>query len=394
MSPSDIPSDIPSNVSASNDDSTGTRVLKDAISSDRSLTQNSDFVLRNGDGLHVLCEGRKIKFQVDYTSGLSASQINGQEFTVEIGRIGGESVSYIADKNGNPIDHQTKGNVRFTKRFAAIDLSRASTQFRLLKQSKDISCSSDVERQLRSELARFSSLQIEDRLNISDFFCDEKKLLISGQVEILSVPSRRLLKGSVTSTSTDVFESLKGALNNDKSVDAEQRLLREGASYSIQDVRIIPCKEDAEKFSVHENSNAEFNEHVEEDVDIDIKNGGGRELKQMNNEDKRKSTKGGLLKSQSGFEEIMNELRREKEEERKQHEIEKEEERKEHEAEINALTQQMQMEQEEIRALTEQMLQRNGGGSEINNAFVMQMLVLVLGCAVAGFSVYFFAVGR
>ena len=48
------------------------------------------------------------------------------------------------------------------------------------------------------------------------------------------------------------------------------------------------------------------------------------------------------------------------------------------------------MEQEEIRALTEQILQRNGGGVEIQNAFIMQGLVLVFGCAVAGFSVYFF----
>ena len=75
----------------------------------------------------------------------------------------------------------------------------------------------------------------------------------------------------------------------------------------------------------------------------------------------------------------MNELGREKEEE------------------INVLTQQMQMEQEEIRAekeeiraLTEQILQRNGGGVEIQNAFIMQGLGLVLGCVAAGFLVYFF----
>ena len=189
--PSDLPSDVPSNMSVPNGGSSQTRNLNNVGSSRRSLSQNSDFVLRNGDGLHVICEGRKIQFQVDYTSGLSVSQINGQEFTVEIGKIGGESLSYIEDKNENPIDHQTKGNVRFTKRFAAMDLSRASTRFRFLKRSKGISCSVDGERQLRSELSQFSSLQIDDRLKISDVFCDEKTSVLSAEVDSICFSSRR-----------------------------------------------------------------------------------------------------------------------------------------------------------------------------------------------------------
>ena len=33
---------------------------------DRSLSQNTDFVLRNGDGLHVICEERRIKLKLLY----------------------------------------------------------------------------------------------------------------------------------------------------------------------------------------------------------------------------------------------------------------------------------------------------------------------------------------
>lgn len=219
------------------------------VSEDRALTENDEFVLRNGDGLHVICENRRIKFQVDYASGLSISQINGKTFTVEIGRIGGKSVSYIADKNRNPIDHQTKGNIRFTKKFAAIDLSRATTQFRLLKRSEGISCSADEERLLRSDMSALSSIKNDDRLNISNFYCDEKRSLLTAKVEIIPVPhGRRLLKGSDTSTSSDIFESLQKAFSN-RSSESSNRKLREGESYTIENVQIIPCREDEEKYS-------------------------------------------------------------------------------------------------------------------------------------------------
>jgi hypothetical protein len=150
---------------------------------------------------------------------------------------------------------------------------------------------------LRSELSQFS-LQIDDRLNISDVFCDEKTSVLSAEVEIVPESNgRRLRKGwwSDDSTSSDIFESLKDALNNDKSVGTEQRLLREGVSYSIRDIRVIPCKEDAEKYSIDVNSESDYSEHVEEDVDIAMRNGGNRELKQTENEDKLKSIEGALL---------------------------------------------------------------------------------------------------
>ena len=227
--------------------------------------------------------------------------MNGQEFTVELGKIGGESVSYIADKNSNPIDHQTKGNVRFTKRFASMDLSRATTRFRLLKRNKNISCSVDEERLLRSDLSQFSSLQIDDRLNISDIFCDETKSVLSAQVEIMHDPrGRRLLKGSNVITSSDVFESLKGAFNhNNESVGTEQRLLREATSYSIHNVRIIPCKDDTEKYGIDANTEEDYSEEPVADVNVDfedMRNDGNRKLRQSESDVKLKSIEGALLK--------------------------------------------------------------------------------------------------
>lgn len=310
-----------------------------AVLEDRALTESDEFVLRNGDGLHVICENRRIKFQVDYASGLSISQINGKTFTVEIGRIGGKSVSYIADKNRNPIDHQTKGNIRFTKKFAAIDISRATTQFRLLKRSEDISCSADEERLLRSDMSALSSIKNVDRFNISKFYCDEKRSLLTAQVEIIPVPNgRRLLKGSDTSTSSDIFESLKKAFSN-RSSESSHRKLREDESYTIENVQIIPCKEDEEKYSTAVTETGESHETDSEKTADEYEK---REQRLLQEIDRRR-------------------------------EIDVKEQKKEQEALVKALTEQNAEQKKEQEALVQAMAEQNKAMIDQNAALERQL---------------------
>lgn len=226
-------------------------------------SQNADYVIRKDAGLHVICEGREIKFQVDYAFGLSAAQINGQEFIVELGKIGGDSVSYIADTNGNQVDPLVP-NIRFTKRFASINLSRSSTEFRFLRKSNDMDCSNksseDHHRLLRSDLMTLAASRGEDRFEISSVFCDKKRSLLLAQVKILpsSEGGRRFLKGSDVDTSTadDLFTSLHSVLKS----NSKRRKLDDGAVFSVHDVRIIPSLEDVEIYS---KSNPETVENIQ-----------------------------------------------------------------------------------------------------------------------------------
>lgn len=230
---------------------------------DENVSQNTDFVIKKNAGLHVMCEGREIKFQVDYASGLSAAQINGQEFTVELGKIGGDSVSYIADINGNQVDPLVP-NIRFTKRFASINLSRSATEFRFLRKSHDVDCSNksseDHRRLLRSDLMTLAASRGEDRFEISSVLCDRKRSMLSAQVKILpsSEGGRRFLKGSDvdTATSDDLFTSLHSVLKS----NSKRRKLNDGAIFSVHDVRIIPSLEDMEMYS---KSNPEMVENIQ-----------------------------------------------------------------------------------------------------------------------------------
>ena len=65
--------------------------------------------------LFVICEGRRIGFQLDLSVGIEVHAILGKEFEVEIGKIGNESSS-LQDKNENPMD-PLQGNIKFTKRY-------------------------------------------------------------------------------------------------------------------------------------------------------------------------------------------------------------------------------------------------------------------------------------
>ena len=319
---------------------------------DENVSQNTDFVIKKNAGLHVICEGREIKFQVDYAFGLSAAQINGQEFTVELGKIdkiGLESQSYIADKNGNKVN-PLKPNIRFTKRFAPINLSESSTEFRLLRKSNDMDCSDasrdDHQRLLRSELMTLTDSGGEDRFEISSVFCDKNRSSLSAKVKILpSTKGRRFLKGSDidVATADDLYNSLHYALKS----NLKRRKLSDGTVFSVHDVRIIPSLEDMEIYS---KANPEMVEDVQPKNPID-------------EEDAR------LGRMEKNFEEKM-----ENERDLEIHELKKELEKRDME---------MKTEMELLQKQNMEMIRRLGESSNVNSdggrMFFIQLFI-ILGC--------------
>ncbi|GFH57847.1 hypothetical protein CTEN210_14323 [Chaetoceros tenuissimus] len=351
------------------------------------------------DKFHIICDGRQIRLQIDHTN-TNPEIILGKSFKLEVGRVsGGSDQSGIFDVHGNKRYRDALAGpapIIVERKFADINLKRALTKFTVSKQGEEVNCSQmdssseQVRDELRSELAAFSNSGNKERFVISEISCDDRQSKIDAKIEILAQEDsgrRGLLKANSKNvkegmeTSTRILAVLQKSLK--KEMEQGGRRLAVGSTLTLSNVHIIPGAHDVEKFSGTEEQKEEERQLLE-------------------------YATSGLMESQSGLGEIMNELRREKEAERKEHEAEinvltqqmqmeqeeiraelrreKEKERKEHEAEINVLTQQMQMEQEEIRSLTEHIL----GGGKIQNAFVMQGLVLVLGCAVAGFSVYLF----
>mmetsp|Transcript_21609 Transcript_21609/g.27877 ORF Transcript_21609/g.27877 Transcript_21609/m.27877 type:complete len:1916 (+) Transcript_21609:457-6204(+) len=82
---------------------------------------------RNDPSIQIVCDGRKVGFQIDPTQ-INVEDWIGMNFTVEVGKINTaniESKSNVFDLNGNAVER----NVKFQKKFANIDLDQALTSF-------------------------------------------------------------------------------------------------------------------------------------------------------------------------------------------------------------------------------------------------------------------------
>jgi len=110
--------------------------------------------------LQVVCEGRKVGFQIDPTVGIDVEQVMGKTFTVEIGKVGVDSLSNIFDANGNAIEN----NVKFSKTLANINLDEALSSFTFTLE--DIDCSDDIIGALADEVKEKIMLLLE--LDASD----------------------------------------------------------------------------------------------------------------------------------------------------------------------------------------------------------------------------------
>jgi len=214
---------------------------------------DTDLKLEKGQ-LHIICEGRQIRFQVDYTQ-IDLDLIQGRQFEVYIGKVGVESKSYVADKNGNPLDLIT-GFIRFEKKFAAIDARRTLTEFVLSKEDPSIDCSNNnngtiASNELVSNLSALTGFSDPSRLRLSDVQCYQSDSTIHAKVEILPIyEGHRNLKGLSNSNalgSTTLFSKLCNTMNND---DTHSRKLREElqGNISINQVRFVYSSEDLKRY--------------------------------------------------------------------------------------------------------------------------------------------------
>ncbi|GFH55016.1 hypothetical protein CTEN210_11492 [Chaetoceros tenuissimus] len=214
---------------------------------------DTDLKLEKGQ-LHIICEGRQIKFQVDYTQ-IDLELIQGRNFEVYIGKVGVHSKSYVADKNGNPLDLIT-GFIRFEKKFAAIDARRTLTEFAFKKEIHQIDCSKHNEttlsKDLVTDLSTFVDASESARWRLSDVKCYQPDSTISAKVEILPAnDGRRKLKGIMNGnepSSTHMFSKICKIVK-DGNIHARKLHEEIENNFMISNVRFVYSDQDLKKYA-------------------------------------------------------------------------------------------------------------------------------------------------
>ena len=121
--------------------------------------------------LHVVCEGRRIGFQIDPSIGVDVDLIMGKTFSVEIGRIGLGSKSNVYDENGNSL----VGNIMFKKKFTKLDMEQSSVKVTLNIKAfvNEQTCKQSNETVIKAIIIRNMGMQTSesDRLKISSYKC-------------------------------------------------------------------------------------------------------------------------------------------------------------------------------------------------------------------------------
>ena len=231
------------------------------------------------DQLHVICEGRKIGFQIDLTNGVDVNELMGKQFEVEIGKIGPGSMSNVKDENGNAMDPD-KGNIKFSRTFADLDLTIASASFRFLM--KDVPCGTDtvdinLSDEVSNEIAAIVGLSDAKRLTLTEMQCIGK-----GQDEVsarahISPPSskdqetlRRLNDSNGRGGDADadhsvgLFYKLRDLANefekngvDGRRLDSQGKAMR---ALEVRGMRIIPGISDMKIFKTHPDKEEEEKE--------------------------------------------------------------------------------------------------------------------------------------
>ena len=223
------------------------------------------------DNIDVRCEGRGIGFQINLGQ-IDYKKLLGEDFEVEIGRIGEESLSNIYDSNGNSLEL----NVKFKRTFAAIDLSSASTSFKLLLEDFPCDAGTDIDvatDEITKEIVDLADLKDISRLSIDEFSCNSHGRRASAQVHISSARDqslRRMLSGDAKIHATAIFKQITDVITSESARKDEERKLymmsgneeaaQKSIRYSVIDVKILPSESDIEKFKTH--SDNEEEEHL------------------------------------------------------------------------------------------------------------------------------------
>jgi len=147
--------------------------------------------------LQVVCEGRKISFQIDPTVGIDVESVMGKKFSVELGRIGVESVSNVFDINGNSLD-PLKGNIFFEKTLADLNLDEASTTFTFTLE--DLDCSEEsadaLTMEVKERIVDILGLPTSDieRVDIKDVSCIDGQQVNAAVILLPSLGTGRFLR--------------------------------------------------------------------------------------------------------------------------------------------------------------------------------------------------------
>jgi len=184
------------------------------------LTVDSIDVELDRNKFQIVCDGRKVGFQIDLTQIDNVEDWIGMSFSVEMGKIksaNAESKSNVFDMNGNTIE----GNVKFEKTFADIDLNQASTLFTVtlnnMNNCSNVSttmCSDEIKDKITVLLSLSSSDQ--NRIEVESVSEMEDESTISARIKILPVQGTgRMLRHSQASTinhSVGLFRQLQSAM--------------------------------------------------------------------------------------------------------------------------------------------------------------------------------------
>merc|ERR1712038_49626 len=215
---------------------------------------------RHDPQIQIVCDGRKVGFQIDPAK-INVEDWIGLTFTVEMGQMSTASKSNILDMNGNQIGR----NVKFTKTFGNIDLSRATTSFTVtlsdIGNCSDVTseaCTNEVKNKIASLLVLSSDdqsrIEVESVSNTGNGTVNAKIKVHPGDTE----GSRRMLRRSEVLSnesepgsdhSVGLFRKLQqivaeGGQNHGRKLDSE--VLSDGTISNLRDMKILPSESDME----------------------------------------------------------------------------------------------------------------------------------------------------
>eukprot|EP00559_Dactyliosolen_fragilissimus_P002088 CAMPEP_0184871508 /NCGR_PEP_ID=MMETSP0580-20130426/40756_1 /TAXON_ID=1118495 /ORGANISM="Dactyliosolen fragilissimus" /LENGTH=2372 /DNA_ID=CAMNT_0027374173 /DNA_START=995 /DNA_END=8116 /DNA_ORIENTATION=+ len=221
---------------------------------------------RNDPPIQIVCDGRKVGFQIDPTQ-INVEDWIGMNFTVEMGKINTattESLSNLFDLNGNAI----KMNVEFEKIFANINLDQASTSFTVTLNNmnhcsnvENPMCSDEIKEKITTLLDLNSSDQ--SRIEVESVSAALSNAggdgVVSARVNILPTDQEggtRMLRNGETSKSASnntnhsvsIFRDLQSAV--EKNLNQSRMLVAENSNESptnlnnmvivVSDMKILP----------------------------------------------------------------------------------------------------------------------------------------------------------
>jgi len=201
--------------------------------------------------LFVICEGRRIGFQLDLSKDINVHAILGKEFEVEIGKIRPGSLSSLQDKNENPMD-PLQGNIKFTKRFANLDLSSAATSFVI--NMENTTCSTESleadSAKIRDEIVAIIGID-EGRVKVGDKSCQMESMIVAVVVIDPPLGRRTLMARSDINSfdSTSLFYILRDTLEGKEESQGRKLRTKMTNLYSVSSMRLLPGKNDFEKIS-------------------------------------------------------------------------------------------------------------------------------------------------